>query len=226
MILEQKIARSVELLQHVFDETGPDRTAVAWTGGKDSTVALFLWRQVLRAREGTDAVLRAVNLDTGLKFPEILAFRDRMAREWEVAVTVARPVVDPAAYPVAQNTVDCCRDLKILPLKQAVADTGLDVLLTGVRGDENAERRDRPVRESRSDPDHVLIHPLLHWSEMDIWSFHMQEGLPYCELYDQGYRSLGCMPCTTLPGTEGEERSGRNPDKEAHMDQLRALGYF
>jgi phosphoadenosine phosphosulfate reductase len=225
MTLEEKIARSMELLEEVFDEIGPERVAVAWTGGKDSTVALFLWRRVLEAREA-DVPLRGVNLDTGLKFPEVLAFRDRVTREWGVSLTVARPDADPAGYPVALDPVSCCRDLKILPLKRAVADHGLAALLTGVRRDESEDRRERPVRERRTDPEHLLVHPLLHWSEMDIWSFHVQEGLPYCELYDLGYRSLGCMPCTTLPDEGGQERSGRNRDKEARMEQLRSLGYF
>ena len=225
MTLDEKIARSLEILEQVYEEFGAGRIGVAWTGGKDSTVALHLWRRVL-AGEEPGAAVRAVNLDTGLKFPEIIAFRDRMAGEWNIELHVGRPDFDLNGYPVAENPVTCCRDLKIIPMKKAVADLGLAVLLSGVRGDENEERADRPVREERSDPDHVLIHPLLHWSEMDIWSYHMQENLPYCELYDRGYRSLGCMPCTTLPDEAGDERSGRNRDKEAHMEQLRSLGYF
>ena len=225
MTLEDKILKSLKILNQILDEFGVEHIAVAWTGGKDSTVALHLWGQVLGRRNEKSAV-RAVNLDTGLKFPEIIAFRDRMTREWQIDLHVVRPDVRLADYPVAENPVTCCRDLKITPLKRAVSDLGLAVLVSGVRGDENEERRDRPVREQRSDPDHILVHPLLHWSEMDIWSYHVQENLPYCELYDQGYRSLGCMPCTTLPGAGGDERSGRNQDKEAQMEQLRSLGYF
>ena len=67
---------------------------------------------------------------------------------------------------------------------------------------------------------------------MDVWSRTAEAGLPYCPLYGQGYRSLGCMPCTRLPGEgtgagDGQgERAGRDPDKEAQMGLLRDLGYF
>ena len=70
-----------------------------------------------------------------------------------------------------------------------------------------------------------MVHPLLEFTEVDIWAYIMQEQLPYCTLYAEGYRSLGCVPCTCKT-QGGTEREGRAPDKEAHMDTLRSLGYF
>ena len=74
------------------------------------------------------------------------------------------------------------------------------------------------------------VNPILDWTEMDVWSHIAEAGLPYCSLYGQGYRSLGCMPCTVLPtggtGAGEDERAGRDPDKEAQLGLLRDLGYF
>jgi len=100
--------------------------------------------------------------------------------------------------------------------------------------------------------DHIRIHPVLHWTELDIWRYIKKNNIPVNPLYfakkDEGgvwrrYRSLGCIPCTNpveskadtvdkiieeLKTTEVEERSGRCQDKEKAymMQKLRALGYM
>jgi phosphoadenosine phosphosulfate reductase len=53
--------------------------------------------------------LRAVSIDTGCKFAEIVAFRDKLAVDWQLDLTIARPAVDLASYPLAQDKVSCCR---------------------------------------------------------------------------------------------------------------------
>lgn len=203
----------------------PERIAVAWTGGKDSTLVLWIWREYLRgsgARQ--DTPLRALNLDTGLKFPEVLRFRDSLWQDWGVDLIVAKPDVDLVGYPVAEDPLTCCRDLKIQPLNEAVRRMDLQVLLTGVRRDEHPSRAERSWIEEKQSPDYLQAHPILHWTEMDVWSMYMAEDLPYCSLYEQGYRSLGCRPCTQ-PATGGE-RSGRESRKEDVLETLRSLGYF
>ncbi|MGE4296423.1 MAG: phosphoadenosine phosphosulfate reductase family protein [Desulfovibrionaceae bacterium] len=201
--------------------------AVAWTGGKDSTLVLALWRQWLAA-EGLagDIPLVALSLDTGCKFPEVMVFRDQVAHEWGVALHVARPAVDVAAYPVAEDKVACCGDLKIAPLKAAVTALGIEVLFTGLRRDEHPSRAVRPWLESRLDPAYHMAHPILECTEMDVWAATMEAGLPYCGLYDAGYRSLGCMPCTTAPAGADGERAGRDQGKERKLALLHSLGYF
>jgi len=202
--------------------------AVAWTGGKDSTVTLHLWKRFLEehglvARFG----LVALNIDTGLKFPEVLAFRDSVAAAWGVTVHIARPTVLLQGYPVAQDVAQCCGDLKIAPLRLRMEECGFEALLTGLRRDEHPGRAKRQWLEPRESPAHLQCNPLLEWTEMDIWSYIMDQGLPYCELYTQGYRSLGCMPCTAAPEAAGAgERGGRSQAKEAQLERLRSLGYF
>ena len=207
-------------MAHVLERFGPG-AAVGWTGGKDSTVVLALWREMLAAQRPT-AEVRALNLDTGCKFPEVLAFRDRLARDWNLELHVARPGIDLTRYPFAVDPVACCGDLKIGPLNEAVRNLSIPALLTGVRADENPDRADRPWLEEHGD--HVRVLPILEWTELDIWTFMVRESIPWCVLYDQGYRSLGCVPCTSRSGRG--ERSGRDAAKEERMGQLRSLGYF
>lgn len=222
LTLEHKAAAALDLLRGLAAQHGPRRVAVAWSGGKDSTAALALWRAAL-GHSHPGARPLALSLDTGLKFPEVLAFRDGLAREWNIDLRIVRP--EPAAgLPTSEDAAACCAARKIAPLRRAVAGLGLAALVTGLRGDEHASRAGRPLLEPRTGPDHTQANPLLSWTELDVWAYTLDAGLPYCALYDQGYASLGCTPCTTRP--DSGERSGRCPDKEAALEQLHSLGYF
>ncbi len=220
--LAEKTEAALELLRGAAARHASGRVAVAFTGGKDSTLALFLWRRVL-AERNPEARALAINLDTGAKFPEVLAFRDDLARQWSVDLHIARPR-PPFAVPAAVNKAACCAERKIAPLHAAIEELGVTLLITGIRADEHPSRAALPAVERHAE--HERLHPLLHFTEMDIWAATQEHRLPWCALYGQGYRSLGCVPCTALPGRGGGERSGRAAEKEAVMDDLRALGYF
>jgi phosphoadenosine phosphosulfate reductase len=220
--LDAKVAASLDLLRRIAAEFAPDRVVVAWSGGKDSTVALALWRRVL-AETHPGARPLALSLDTGLKFPETLAFRDALAAEWDVDLRVAAPDI-AFELPQPDDKAACCIARKVEPLRAGMARLGLSVLISGLRGDEHASRAGRPLLEPRTNPVHLQANPLLAWTELDVWAYTLDSGLPYCPLYDQGYASLGCAPCTLRP--DDGERSGRHPDKEALLEQLHSLGYF
>jgi len=220
--LEEKLGAARELLAGILAEHGPDRVAVAWTGGKDSTLVLHLWRGLLAERNlGSPLV---VNLDTGVKFPEIIAFRDTWAEAWGLRLNIARP--EAVNIPIAEDPMACCRDRKVEPLRRAVKKLNAAALLTGIRADEHPDRSGRPQREKHHDPEHWRIHPILEFTEMDVWAATVNNHIPWCDLYDRGYRSLGCVPCTALPAVGSSERSGRSGKKEANMSSLTALGYF
>ena len=212
--LQEKLEQTREFLRSLR----AGRAAVAWTGGKDSTVVLHIWRELAQSP------VLAVNLDTGHKFPEIVAFRDRMAARWGVDLHVARPAPEDVPAEVAADKLACCGALKVLPLRRALEALGVETLLTGIRADENPSRTGQRLSEERQG--YVQANPILHWTEMDVWAYTAMNGLPYCELYDQGYRSLGCVPCTARAGFGKGERGGRDQEKEARMAELRSLGYF
>ncbi|XPV75852.1 MAG: phosphoadenosine phosphosulfate reductase family protein [Desulfovibrio sp.] len=227
--LDQKLDYSLFLMRGLLDKVEQgvdgltvDQVAVAWTGGKDSTIALWMWRAVLQEKGLGGA--RALTIDTGLKFPEIVEFREKVAEEWGVDVAVVRPEVNIKEYPVAEDKVQCCSDLKIAPLKKGLVDHNIKVLITGIRSDEHESRADRMPIEMRDEPEHTLLNPILEWSEMDVWSFNTSKMIPYCDLYNHGYRSLGCMPCTAMDNES--ERGGRSAEKDNQLGQLSSLGYF
>lgn len=223
--LDEKVASAISFMTQLAETFDPTRIAVAWTAGKDSTVALALWRECLGA-VAPSVTPRALSIDTGCKFPEVVALRDDVAAEWGLDLTVARPDVDLAAYPLAQDKVACCRDLKVVPLGRTIREQGVDLVLSGVRADEHPSRAARPSCEARQNPDHVLAHPVLYFTEMDVWAYIMDRGLPYCSLYADGYRSLGCVPCTARADAAAPERAGRDAEKERNLEVLHSLGYF
>ena len=102
----------------------------------------------------------------------------------------------------------CCRVRKVLPLTRYLA--GLDAWITGLRRDQWASRSD--IRKVEIDHDHggiVKLNPLAEWTEEEVWDYVRANDVPYHPLYDRGYTSIGCAPCTrpTAPGEPA--RAGR-----------------
>jgi phosphoadenosine phosphosulfate reductase len=223
--LPEKADRSRERLRRVARSHEPSSVYVAWTGGKDSTVVLWLWQTVLRDLFPESGLApRALRVDTGQEFPELREFCRNLRQQWDLAETLVCPSPERIPTVPGRDPVACCRELKIEPLRDWVSANRVQVLLTGLRRDEHPGRSERSVFETRQDPHYVQVNPILEWGEMDIWTLILTQSLPYCNLYDQGYRSLDCRPCTER--SAAAERGGRNPEKESQMELLRGLGYF
>ncbi|MFP4629202.1 MAG: phosphoadenosine phosphosulfate reductase family protein [Desulfohalobiaceae bacterium] len=222
--LQQKLELSKKRLLYVLHEFPAKDIMLAWSGGKDSTLLLAIFLQLWQAEMRSASGLQVVSLDTGCKFPEVICFRDEMAQKWGLQLLVAKPELDLDGYPLARDPVQCCLDLKVRPLQGVIHRQGVQILLTGARHDETPGRQNKAWLEDK-DSGYLQANPILHWSEMDVWAWHQLTGQEYCPLYDQGYRSLGCMPCTHKTGA-GPERGGRNQDKERQMQLLSNLGYF
>jgi phosphoadenosine phosphosulfate reductase len=111
-------------------------------------------------------------------------------------------------YRSVENRLLCCQVRKVLPLQQHLA--GLDAWITGLRRDQWATRSD--IRKIEIDHDHgaiVKLNPLAEWTEDEVWDYVREHDLPYNKLYDKGYTSIGCAPCTR-PTQQGEDlRAGR-----------------
>ena len=197
MNLAAKIEESLSILSYAIDNF-KESLASTFSGGKDSLVALHL----LRSLCGEAIPFPVFSIDTSLKFPETLNFRDRIASRWNLNLIVLKGDPKGANLEPARDKKACCQTLKIQPLKQALLDYHIGALITAIRWDEQVARaREEPI-SPREDPPHTRIHPILHFTEADIWDYLHEFQLPYCDLYDQGYRSLSCMPCT-VKGAQG-----------------------
>lgn len=86
------------------------------------------------------------------------------------------------------------------------------LVLTGVRWQESRARRDRRMYEvCRKDGQKFFLHPIIDWTEAEVWGFLASMNAPHCSLYDEGYKRLGCVLCPMVGGKEAAKEARRWP---------------
>jgi len=241
--------------------------ALLWSMGKDSTVLLHLVRKAFLG----SCPIPLVHIDTSYKIPEMITWRDEYVRRHNLRLIVGMntEALKEGMGP-GQGRLTCCTALKTQPLVSVVNKHEIQALLVGIRRDEEGSRGKERVASPRSDTAswtykeqpaeiwnyynlhlpasvHVRIHPLLHWTEADVWEYIRGENLEIMPLYfsqnGRRYRSLGCYPCTgdiesnattvdqiieELKNSTTTERAGRAQDKADSyaMQKLRSAGYM
>ena len=155
-------------------------------------------------------------LETGYHFAETLAYRDRMAAEWNLNLVNVLPehtvAEQESAFGILNQTAPdrCCGLRKVEPLFRALAPYG--VWVTGLRRQQSKSRANLQQEESFALPSgHTLakLSPLAEWSTRDVWLYAGAHDIPLLPLYNLGYTSIGCEPCTSLPFDPNDPRSGR-----------------
>lgn len=241
--------------------------ALLWSIGKDSTTLLWLCRKAFLGK----IPFPVIHIDTSFKFREIYDFRAQYASEWGLDLVVAR---NELAISEGMNNIKgkfiCCNSLKTETLKSVIGKYQLKAIALGIRRDEHGIRAKERLFSPRNQDfqwtfgnlpvevwdlcsinlqadQHVRIHPLLGWREIDVWQYIAQEKIPVVDLYfakrGKRYRSIGCQPCCEpiysaantvqkvikeVESSEDSERCGRSQDKEDAytMQKLRTLGYM
>jgi phosphoadenosine phosphosulfate reductase len=160
--------------------------------------------------------VKIFTVDTDFLFPESVALRDRIAERFGVKIEVLRGQVSleeqnaKHGLDLWQRDTDlCCALRKVEPTERALH--GLDAWVAGLRRDQSKTRADIDVVEMYERPEGPLykVNPLLHWTRKDTWKYLLDHGVPYNPLLDQGYKSIGCWPCTRPVGANDDERAGR-----------------
>ncbi|MBE6688483.1 MAG: sulfate adenylyltransferase subunit 2 [Ruminococcaceae bacterium] len=290
--LDRLESRSIHILREAYASF--KNMCMLWSIGKDSTVLLCLARKAFFGH----VPFPLVHIDTHYKIPEMIEYRDRLAREWHLDMVYGentKALEEKSTFPDGNvSRIECCRNLKTDALKHTLSgewpryrmnhdtkmyerDTNTEPytgVIVGVRADEEGSRskeRYFSPRDKNNDWDigdqppefwgqyktdfapgtHIRIHPLLDWTELDVWEYIRRENVPVVSLYfDQGdgkrYRSLGCWPCTMPVDSDAKnlddiieelksgkfaniaERSGRAQDKEdgGGLEELRKDGYM
>jgi phosphoadenosine phosphosulfate reductase len=155
-------------------------------------------------------------VDTGYHFPETYAFRDRITELWGlnlVNVTAKQSVAEQETKLGILNQTDpdrCCRLRKVEPLHNGLQP--FDIWFTGLRREQSSARKAvRTIEEHRLPSGKVLLkaNPIAAWTEKQVWIYTLENRIDYLPLYNDGYTSIGCQPCTTIPLPGGDSRSGR-----------------
>ena len=158
-------------------------------------------------------------LDTGLLFPETLALKKRLEEFFELGIETLEPdltveeqadINGPELW--KQNPDLCCTIRKVFPLRDKLSD--LDCWITGLRRQQSETRAGIGIIElyafdEGSGRDIVKLNPMANWSRDAVWNYLREHRIPYNPLQDQGYRSIGCYPCTRKTNGGEDERAGR-----------------
>jgi len=257
--------QSIFIIREAYNQF--KKVSALWSIGKDSTTLIYLIRKAFYGK----IPLPVLHLDTGYKFKEIYKFRDKYAKEWGLNLIVHKnqEAIKRGVCPEG-GKLECCTELKTNCLKQAIAKHKFKALYLGIRRDEHGIRAKERIFSPRDedfewdyknqppelwdqyktkarDEEHLRIHPLLGWRELDIWQYIKRENIPVVELYfakgGKRYRSIGCETCCNPINSQADtidkiieelkttlisERSGRAQDKEDDymMQKLRSLGYM
>jgi len=187
-------------------EEFPGRIAVSSSFGTESAVLLHLISKVYKATP-------ILFLDTGKHFQETIDYRDQLIEEFGLRdVRILRPKPsellseDPEGDLHAIDFDACCALRKVRPLDLAMEE--FDAWITGRKRYQNITREDLPIFELDTSGK-VKVNPLANWSPTDLETYFREHDLPRHPLEAQGYKSIGCAPCTT-PVAEGEDpRAGR-----------------
>jgi phosphoadenosine phosphosulfate reductase len=211
-------AQEIERLSTEF-ETKPPQEIIMWAvnhfwpevamSSSFQTQSMPLLHMVTSLKRGIPVFF----IDTGYHFWETLMFREKIASEWQINVidlyrdsrwdvfakqnTRSLPIADPNL---------CCYLHKVQPMQKALKD--IRAWISGIRRDQTAVRANAKILELQEDG-LLKINPLLNWTKTDIKKYMEENHLPAHPLYEKGYRSVGCAPCTVAIGLNDDERAGR-----------------
>jgi phosphoadenosine phosphosulfate reductase len=265
----EAIEKSKEVVREAFKQFAVDDIAITWTGGKDSTLALFTIRQV--CQEDGVKLPKVMTIDEYDSFEEIHDFLNKYAKEWDLDLEWCRndDVIKAAGGKLGEivklkdlnernqaelKRIDFEEDtfpfeaesytgnhlMKTVMFNMYIEKHNVKAIFQGLRRDEQAARTQDDYFEKKEAahliPEHVRIKPILHFTERLLWDTYQVYKIPYCILYEQGYRSLGAKTTSAIaePGVPAweqdlehtTERAGRRQDKEQMMSRLRNLGYM
>ena len=195
---KQKVERSLRLIEQAYQEYGQG-LVVANSLGKDSVAVWHLAKRV-------SPDIRGFIVTTRFKPPETKQFmKEEVARYPELQVYENDAEIPDQLYATDPNR--CCDILKVEPTRQAIDQMQVKCWITGLRCTEGRTRTDFQEVEQR-DEGLLKLNPILIWHEREVWQYLALHKVDVNPLYIEGYRSLGCGPCTKI-STDPDERAGR-----------------
>jgi phosphoadenosine phosphosulfate reductase len=203
-------AHPAEIVRWALEESGLDRIAIASAFQAEGTVVMHLATMIRPD-------IPILFLETGFQFAETLAFKEQMAERLGLNVvdlvgerTVEQQEASEGARLYERDPQRCCEMNKVRPMFEALR--GLDAWMTAFRRDSSPTRAEAPfVEQYELEPGRMIvkINPMAAWSRAKTWAYLRANDLPHNPLYDLGYASIGCAPCTRMRMPGEPERAGR-----------------
>jgi len=197
---------AAEVLSWAAERFAPRITFATGLGAEGCVIVDLIARQRLP--------IDLFTLDTGLLFPETYALWRRLEARYGLLIRAVRPEQTVEEQALAhgdrlweRDADRCCALRKVEPLRSALA--GFDAWIAAIRRDQTADRAKAAVVERDARYGLVKVNPLVAWTSADVAAYVREHDVPVNPLHDQGYPSIGCVPCTSrvLPGED--PRAGR-----------------
>lgn len=207
MITESKTDVAREIVAKALQTKGD--VCITCSFQAEDMVSLFLVREQLPK-------VPVLFLETGYHFAEVYAYRDEMTARLGLNLVNVMPektvAEQEAEFPMLYRSApdQCCKLRKVGPLFKALDQYG--VWFTGLRRVQSPTRANlQPIDQFPLPTGKQLtkVSPLFDWTDRDVWAFAKENSILLISLYDQGYTSIGCEPCTALPDDPSNPRSGR-----------------
>jgi phosphoadenosine phosphosulfate reductase len=198
-----------ELLDAVLDAHAGQPACLTCSFQAEDMIALHLLRKRIPS-------IPVLFLETGYHFAQTYEYRDRMAKEWSLNLVNVNPqkTVEQQESEFGilyrSDPTRCCQLRKVAPLFQALEP--YELWFTGMRREQSPTRRNlKKIEEHRlpSGKKLLKVSLLADWTWRQVWEYTAQNHISYLPLYDQGYLSIGCEPCTAIPDDPNNARSGR-----------------
>ncbi|MBI4698895.1 MAG: phosphoadenosine phosphosulfate reductase family protein [Nitrospirae bacterium] len=224
MSIDAKVAQSKKIIKEAINNFGADKMAVAWTGGKDSTTMVWLFKEA--CKDMKVKIPRCMFIDEGYVFEEIWDIVNQLKSEWGLDVVISKNTdvssktgnigdmikvkslnernraeiaklgFDGEEFPFEPESYVGNHLMKTVAMNVFLEENGIQALATAIRWDEQAARKDESYFSPRTSPSHTRVQPILHFTERDIWDNIHKNKIPFCALYKSGYRSLGAKGST------------------------------
>ncbi len=202
---------AAQILAWSLKEFGPARVILASSFSIEDQVLTHML-------SNSNPAARIFTLDTGRQFQETYDVMQRSMDKFGLRYEVCAPAAEDLAalladagpnamYQSLAKREACCAVRKLRPLAKIMQS--VDAWICGLRRDQALTRKDIEIIEWDIQQGKYKISPLIDWSEADVWRYIKDNGIPYNSLYDQGFRSIGCAPCTRATGPDEDIRSGR-----------------
>jgi phosphoadenosine phosphosulfate reductase len=203
-------AHPFEIVRWALEDSGLTRIAIASAFQSEGTAVMHMATQ-LRPD------IPILFLETGFQFAETLAFKEQLTEMLSLNVvdlvgrqTVAQQEAEFGPRLYERNPEACCEMNKVQPMFEALRE--LDAWITAFRRGSSPTRAAAPfVEQYELEPERwiVKVNPTAAWAKRDVWNYLRDSGLPHNPLYDLGFSSIGCAPCTRMRFAGEPERAGR-----------------
>ncbi|MCL4332700.1 MAG: phosphoadenylyl-sulfate reductase [Candidatus Thermoplasmatota archaeon] len=210
-IISELADSSLKVIREAYESHGDSVIFLTSFGAEDMVISHLSWEAGIP--------LRHVTIDTGRLPGETYEIMDRVREKYGFCVEIAFPERKAVEETVLAHGINlfyksremrelCCRVRKVEPLNRVLSSA--KAWVSGIRADQTSVRA--VASEVEIDHAHGGItkyNPVLQWTSRDIWSFIAENSVPYNSLFNRGYRSIGCAPCTRPVNPGEDERSGR-----------------